>query len=1014
MLMLGQERFGELNGTVTDATGAVVPNVKVVITSQTTDRVYSTTTGGDGTWVVKNLEPGRYSVRFEATGFSAYEVPAVNLLVGQTLRVDGKLQVGATEQVVQVTEAAPLIDVSRTTIANNVTSEEIDRLPKARTFQGLALLSPSVNTGEIEGGFQVNGASGAENQFIIDGISTNSLINGKSRQNAVFEILQEVQVKTGGIDAEYGGAMGGVISAITKSGGNAFHGDVHYYFSGSPISAGPVERLLLDPRDEKTVSFVQDHKFQNDQHEVGYSLGGYIIKDKLFFFSAGSPRWLDRENTYIFSGGDRGTLRRDQTQHLFYNKVDFVPFQTLRMNFGWLWTPTKSLGRLPAYSGYGNESTQTFQSGMVNQDIGFFQPQNNYQGQIDWNLTPTSLITFRAARFWDNFKTVGIPDVSSVEYGTSAIGLPFPIPPDLQQAQGFSNTPRQINTFHDLTTRTYFQVDASKFGTFLGQHNLKGGWGITKTVNNVEERYPQGGYVRVFWNQAYRSLATGQTGRGTYGYYELNDIGTQGTTGGTMYNMYIQDQWRIHPRLTLTLGLRTENEVVPSFRRDIKDFAFKFGFGDKIAPRLGASFDVFGDGRFKVYGSWGRYFDWVKYELARGTFGGDIWRVHYRGLDTLDIFNLANNGFPGQNLWSDVPGSFRDRRVPSFGEQSIDPDIKPMSTDLMNAGVEFQISSRTVFRGNYTRNNLRRTMEDIGALVNGDEVYIQANPGEGLATTMFGNGVIPTIPTPKPKRTYDAMELTVSRRFGSGFFGSASYVLSRLYGNYSGLANSDEIRTPTTGVSSATAQQQGGSIARPGGNVTRNWDLAELLFDSHGNLDIQGRLATDRPHVIKLYGSKIFNWGSANASDVGVFFYGGSGTPLSTVVNTVNHIGVFVNGRGDMGRTAFLTQTDLVVGHEFKFGEVKRLRLEFNALNLFNQKTSRSRFSSLNRGAGVAQDASAININNVDLYQGYDYINLLNNTADQLSGRGAYDPRYGLDDLFNTGFEGRIGIKFSF
>lgn len=115
-----------------------------------------------------------------------------------------------------------------------------------------------------------------------------------------------------------------------------------------------------------------------------------------------------------------------------------------------------------------------------------------------------------------------------------------------------------------------------------------------------------------------------------------------------------------------------------------------------------------------------------------------------------------------------------------------------------------------------------------------------------------------------------------------------------------------------------------------------------------------------------------------------------------------------------MGRTAFLTQTDLVVGHEFKMTESKRLRFEFNAQNLFNQKTSRSRFTSLNRGAGVAQDASAINLNNVDLFKGYDYRALLNATQDQRSGRGAYDPRYGLDDLFNPGFAGRFGVKFIF
>src|SRR5512139_2970328 len=118
------------------------------------------------------------------------------------------------------------------------------------------MASPSVNSGEIEGGFQVNGASGAENQFIVDGVSTTSLINGKSLQDAVFEILQEVQVKTGGVDAEFGGALGGVISAITKCGGNAFHGDFHYFLSGNSISASPVRRLVMDPVTERTAMHI--------------------------------------------------------------------------------------------------------------------------------------------------------------------------------------------------------------------------------------------------------------------------------------------------------------------------------------------------------------------------------------------------------------------------------------------------------------------------------------------------------------------------------------------------------------------------------------------------------------------------------------------------------------------------------------------------------------------------------------------------------------------------------------
>ena len=148
------------------------------------------------------------------------------------------------------------------------------------------MTAPSVNSGEIEGGFQVNGASGAENAFTVDGVVTNSLINGPSRQNTVFEYLQEVQVKTTGIAAEYGGALGGVISAVTKSGGNTFRGEAHYYLRGQRPERRPGQAPRARSVDDGTVSYVQDSKQPDHRNEIGGSLGGPIVKDKLFFFGS--------------------------------------------------------------------------------------------------------------------------------------------------------------------------------------------------------------------------------------------------------------------------------------------------------------------------------------------------------------------------------------------------------------------------------------------------------------------------------------------------------------------------------------------------------------------------------------------------------------------------------------------------------------------------------------------------------------------------------------------------------
>jgi outer membrane receptor protein involved in Fe transport len=482
----------------------------------------------------------------------------------------------------------------------------------------------------------------------------------------------------------------------------------------------------------------------------------------------------------------------------------------------------------------------------------------------------------------------------------------------------------------------------------------------------------------------------------------VNDRGTRGSVDANMPSLYVQDTWVVGNRLTLNLGVRTERETIPSFRTDIKDEAFEFGFGKKIAPRLGATYDVLGNGRLKAYGSWGRYYDWVKYELARGSFGGDTWLVNYRSLDTLDVNSLNLSNMPGRDLW----GGARDRRVPNF--DTIDPDLKPMFQDSTNLGMEFQLTPTTAFGVNYVHNKLTRAIEDVGSLdATGNEVYFAANPGEGVATTMFVTGLTAPFNTPKPLRQYDALDITLSRRFSNNWFGSANLTISRLYGNYAGLANSDEIQTPTTGVSSATAQQQGGSISRPGTAAGRAWDLDELEWDSHGNLDVVGRLATDRPVVAKFYGAYTLPFGT----QVGGFVYTGSGTPMSTVVNTLNTIPVLVEGRGDMGRTPFLSRTDLLVSHELHMSGTRKVRLELNVINLFNQKTATHVFNSLNKGAGLARADSGMDLSNVDLAKGYDYRALIQASP---SGANAFDPRYGKADLWQAGAQGQFSIKYIF
>ena len=236
--------------------------------------------------------------------FRRSTIDDVLVLLGKTFSVDAQLKVGDVTEVVQrQRRAEKQIDLRSTTLAHNVTAEEFDRMPKARSFQGIALTSPSVNSARSKAASRSTAPAAPRTRSPSTASSTNSLINGSSRQNTVFEYLQEVQVKTGGIDAEYGGALGGVISAVTKSGGNTFHGEGHYYYDGNGLSAGPVQRLVLEPG-RRHDGLPRAGRQAAEQPQRDRRLDRRPDRQgQLFFFGSFSPRFVRRTNDYLFSNG---------------------------------------------------------------------------------------------------------------------------------------------------------------------------------------------------------------------------------------------------------------------------------------------------------------------------------------------------------------------------------------------------------------------------------------------------------------------------------------------------------------------------------------------------------------------------------------------------------------------------------------------------------------------------------------------------------------------------------------
>ena len=235
---------------------------------------------------------------------------------------------------------------------------------------------------------------------------------------------------------------------------------------------------------------------------------------------------------------------------------------------------------------------------------------------------------------------------------------------------------------------------------------------------------------------------------------------------------------------------------------------------------------------------WGIFYDIFKLELPRGSFGGDKWLEYYYALDTADWTTLVSNpSCPPSCAGTIIRGAPTaanpvggiDFRHPSFGADSIDPDLRPMRVQEATAGVEHQLNNYLALSARYVHKQVIRAIEDTASLdADGNEVYVIANPGENLTALAFTN---PNVNLPKPQRDYDSVEFAAEKRLSNNWYLRASYSWSRLYGNYSGLTQSDE-------------------NGRTSPNVGRLFDYPLMQFQD-GGIAAFGPLPTDRPHQFK-------------------------------------------------------------------------------------------------------------------------------------------------------------------
>ncbi len=217
---VAQEQRGAIQGSVVDETGAVLPGATVEARSARMAGVQTAVTNENGSYRFPALPPGDYELTATMPGFNNYTVSNVSLSLGQLLTIDMIMSLAGMSETVTVTGESPLIDTKQSASFANIDTELIDRLPKDRDFTALVTIAPGANQEEKAAGISIDGAAASENRYIIDGIDTTDLFDGRPAKQMITDHLDEVQVKSSGYNAEYGGATGGVINVITKSGTN--------------------------------------------------------------------------------------------------------------------------------------------------------------------------------------------------------------------------------------------------------------------------------------------------------------------------------------------------------------------------------------------------------------------------------------------------------------------------------------------------------------------------------------------------------------------------------------------------------------------------------------------------------------------------------------------------------------------------------------------------------------------------------------------------------------------------
>jgi len=840
---------GALVGTVTNAKGGAVAGATVVLTSKAQGQSRTLTTNANGQFTATGLAPGDYTVNVKASGYSDFSGSAT-IVISQETRFDYQLTAaGASTSDVVVKGKRVRQDFTKTTTGLTVDLDTlVAQQPIARNLTAVTMLAPTVTLGDPGFGnvASFGGGSVAENAYYVNGLNITNPDTYVGGADVPFDFYKTVEVKTGGYQAEYGRATGGVVNATTKYGTNNFMFALHGNLAPNSL------------RNDQHDYYNYDGKLAgNKNNTLGIEMGGPILKDHLFAYAMYQAQDTETDTAAPLSG----TYSKVTDKDPFYGvKIDgyLNPTQHLELTY----FNTQRTDLIDRYNYSGGVIGSYINGSHTLHELGGDSWVAKYTGNVtDW-FTVSAAIGDMKTR--DNTKPSDVVSYYVADYSTGSAVRVSP-----QTAQNYEV---------DGVERKFGRVDGDVRFDWMGRHHVRFGYDLEKNAmtHNLKLTGAQPVIYRI--NRMVGGVPKLQI------VYE--NLGGHVSAENTA--LYIQDSWDLTPTFNLQLGLRSDN-----FAQNNLSGEKYLDLKNNVGPRLGFSWQPDADGKWKVFGNYGSYF--IPPAMNLGFRGKDLYFAEYFSAPaggwvydpTTKLPVAVGNPFPRPSVgYSDACPASTLASAPGFNSTNAaagtpactvfgngtqegatsktELNLKATEEDEFILGTTYRVNDLWTVGATATYRSLKRVSEDSDfndAIIayldakgldssqwDGDSSYYVWNVGDHDATVRLKH-ILPgetearviTLTADQlghyhnPKREYTAFVLDFKRAFDGKWGLQGNYTWSRSYGNYEGTVKSDV------------------------GNGTQDDAGATIAFDSPGFEDYgTGPLSNDRTHTFKVWGSYAF------------------------------------------------------------------------------------------------------------------------------------------------------------